>query len=103
MMQVVTTINLAASQLQNNPNVPQKDAGSALDEAERQLLELAAGIEIEELVTVAEQGAGIGSEGNDDVDGWVDEMEGLDSDEREELERSIQPVRLVLVKVGMNI
>jgi hypothetical protein len=73
-----------------------------LDEAERQLLDLATGIDIEELVTAAENGAGVGSEGNNDVDGWVDEMEALDLDEHEELDKSVQPVRLVLVKVSIN-
>jgi hypothetical protein len=94
-------VNLVAKQLLKQFDVPRKGADSALNEAEQQLLELAAGIDIEELVTAAELGAGAGSEGNDDIDGWVDEMEELDSDEREELEKSIQPVRLVLVKVGM--
>jgi hypothetical protein len=63
-----------------------------LDEAERQLLDLAAGIDIKELVTAAENGAGVESEGNDDIDGWVDEMEALDSDEHEELDKSVQLV-----------
>jgi hypothetical protein len=95
-------VNLVAKQLLRQFDVSWKDADSALDEAERQLLDLAAGIDIEELVTAAENGAGVGSEGNDDVDGWVDEMEALDSDERKELDKSVQPVRLVLVKVSIN-
>ena len=96
-------VNLVVKQLLKQFDVPRKDADSVLDEAEQQLLELAAGIDIEELVTSAEQGAGLGSEGNDDIDGWVDEMEALDSDEREELEKSVQPIRLVLVKVSISI
>jgi hypothetical protein len=95
-------VNLIAKQLLKQFDVPRKNADAALDEAERQLLELAAGIDIEELVTAAEQGAGVGSEDNDDVDGWVDEMEELDLDEREELDKSVRPVRLVLVKVSTN-
>ena len=60
-----------------------------LDKVEQQLLELAAGIDIEESVTLAEHGAGFGNEGNDDIDGWVNEMDGLDLDELKELEKSI--------------
>ena len=96
-------VNLIAKQLLKQFDVPQKDANSALDEAEQQLLELAVGIDIEELVTEAEHGVGFGSEGNDDIDGWVNKMDELDSDEREELEKSVQPVWLVLVKVSINI
>jgi hypothetical protein len=58
-----------AKQLLRQFDVPRKDADSALDEAEKQLLDLAAGIDIEELVTAAEQGAGVASDGNDDIDG----------------------------------
>jgi hypothetical protein len=73
-----------------------------LDEAEQQLLELAAGIDIEELVTSAEQGVGLGNEDNDDINGWVNEMDELSLDECEELEKSVQPVWLVLVKVSIS-
>jgi hypothetical protein len=96
-------VNLVAKQLLKQFDVPWKDADSALDEAEQQLLELAAGIDIEELITSAEHGAGFGNKGNDDIDGWVNEMDGLDLDEHEELEKSVQPVQLVLMKVSINI
>jgi hypothetical protein len=96
-------VNLVAKQLLKQFDIPQKNVDSALDEAEQQLLKLAAGIDIEELVTSAKQGAGLGSEGNDDIDGWVNEMDELDLDERNELEKSVQPIRLVLMKVSINI
>ena len=92
-------VNLVAKQLLKQFDVPRKDADSALNEAEKELFNLAAGIDIEELVTAAERGAGAGSEDNDDTDGWVDEMEELDAEERAVLEESVLPVRLVLVKV----
>jgi hypothetical protein len=93
-------VNLVAKQLLKQFDIPRKHVDSALDKAEKQLLDLAAGIDIEELVTAAEQGAGVASDGNDDIDGWVDEMDELDAVERDTLEKSIQPVRLVLVKVS---
>jgi hypothetical protein len=91
-------VNLVAKTLLKQFEVPKKDVEAALDAAERELLELAAGADMDELVTVAEGGLG-DNEDADDVDGWVNEMNLLSDDESEELRRSIQPVRLVIVKV----
>lgn len=62
---------------------------------------LAAGIDIEEAETVVENGLGGDSEDNDNVDGWVDKMEELLPEEREELQENTWPVKLVLVKVNV--
>jgi hypothetical protein len=91
-------VNLIAKTMLRQFEVPKKEVNAALDAAEQELLELAAGTDMEEMVTVAEGGLGDGNDA-DDVDGWVDEMELLSEDESEELRKSIQPVRLVLVKV----
>ena len=65
-------INLIAKMLLRQFDVPKKDAESVLDDAERELLKLAAGINMEEMVTVAEAGAGDkDDEENDDVEGWM--------------------------------
>jgi hypothetical protein len=94
-------VNLIAKTLLKQFDVPKKDAESALDDAERELLELAAGIDMEEMVTVAEEGAGDkDDEENDDVEGWVDEMALLSKEERAALRENVGPVRLVLVKVS---
>jgi len=94
-------VNLIAKTLLKQFDVPKKDAESALDDAERELLELAAGIDMEEMVTVAEEGAGDkDNEENDDVEGWVDEMALLSEEERVALRENVGPVRLVLVKVS---
>src|ERR1700735_611497 len=89
-------VNLVAKQLLKQFDVPCKDADSALNEAEKELFNLAAGVDIEELVTAAERGARAGSEDNDDMDGWVDEMEELDAEEHAVLKESVLPVWLVL-------
>ena len=94
-------VNLVAKQLLKQFDVPQKHVDSAWDKAEKQLLDVAAGIDIEELVTAAEQGAGVASDGNDDIDGWVDEMDELNAVEHDRLEKSIQHIRLILVKVSI--
>jgi hypothetical protein len=94
-------VNLIAKTLLKQFDVPKKDAESALDDAEKELLELAAGIDMEEMVTVAEAGAGDKDDDeNDDVEGWVDEMALLSEEERAALHENVGPVRLVLVKVS---
>ena len=39
---------------------------------------------------------------DDDIEGWCDEHEEMSAEERDELEESIRPVKLVLVKVSPN-
>jgi hypothetical protein len=95
-------VNLIAKTLLKQFEVPKKDVEAALDAAEQELLELAAGADMEELITVGEGGLG-DDEDADDMDGWVNEMNLLSDDESEELRQNIQPVRLVLVKVSMKI
>jgi len=92
-------VNLIAKTLLKQFEVPKKDVEAALDAAEQELLDLAAGTDMEEMVTVAEGGLGDGEDA-DNVDGWVDEMDLLSEEESEELRKNIQPVRLVLVKVS---
>jgi hypothetical protein len=94
-------VNLIAKTLLKQFDIPKKDAESALDDAEKELLELAAGIDMEEMVTVAEAGAGDKDDDeNDDVEGWVDETALLSKEERAALRENVGPVRLVLVKVS---
>ena len=75
-----------------------------LDEAERELRELAEGLNIEEEQTKGEW-EGQDEEEDDanvDIDGWIDEVAGLAAADHKELEESIRPVRLVLVKVSTS-
>jgi hypothetical protein len=62
------------------------------------LLDLAAGTELEEMVTVTEGGLGNSSDA-DDVEGFVNEMNLLSEDELENMRQKVQLIRLVLVKV----
>lgn len=66
-------INLIAKLVLKQFNVPDKWAEATFDWAEHELLKSAVGIDMEEILTVAEQGAGGDSEGNDNVEGWMDE------------------------------
>ncbi|KAF8811030.1 hypothetical protein BYT27DRAFT_7008351, partial [Phlegmacium glaucopus] len=71
-----------------------------LDKATAELLELAKNIDIEDLET---QAAGLNDDGEggqaDSTDGWIDERLELSDVEREELDNSVLPVRLLLVKL----
>jgi len=96
-------VNLIAKSLLKQFDIPKKSADAALDDAERELINLAVGIDVEEMVTIAEQGAGSNGEDNDNVEGWVDETASMSAEEREELREKVQPVHLVLVKVSLRI
>jgi hypothetical protein len=71
-----------------------------LNEDEQSLLALVENLEEEELIAKQENDSDDGdSEDDDNLDGWVDEVEALTLEEREDLEESIQPVKRMLVKV----
>jgi len=69
-----------------------------MDDAEKELRELAEGIDIEEDITQSElDGDG---DDDDDVEGWNEQREGLSIPDHEALDASLHPVRLLLVKVS---
>lgn len=94
-------ISLVARSVVNVFDAPKKkcdrDAGG-LSTQEELLLKLAEGIEREELVT--REMLGPNEDLDDDLSGWVDEVELLTAEEKAELEVSIVPVRLLIVKVS---
>src|SRR5204862_4148131 len=70
-------VNLVAKTFLKQFDVPKKDVNTAIDEAEKELIRLAEGLELEEMLTLAECGSAEGSNDGDDFDnaeGWVDEM-----------------------------
>jgi hypothetical protein len=81
-------------------DLPKGLADAALDDAERELRELAEGIDLEEEETRGKWESTDENEKDDGDDGWIDEVAGLPVADREELEECIRPVRLVLVKVS---
>jgi hypothetical protein len=88
-------------------DIPKAQADAALDEAERELQELAEGIDLEDLVMQGEHNEADYDDDDavavddEDLDGWVDERAGLSTADRQALDKSLQPVRLVLVKVSI--
>jgi len=82
-------------------DVPKGQADAALDEAERELRDLAEGIDIEDEMTQGEwEIPGDDDDDEENGDGWVDEVATLSIADREELEVNVRPIRLVLVKVS---
>jgi hypothetical protein len=90
-------LNLAAKSIIRQYDLPKAQADVAMDEAAKELANLAADLELEEILTRGKEDAG--GENDDDDDGWVDENAMLTDEERTELDVTVKPVRLMLVKV----
>ena len=85
-------------------DVPEGGKAKILDKATTELLELAKNIDIEDFETQATGSNDDGEGGQaDSTDGWIDECLELSDVEREELDNSVLPVQLLLVKVSISL
>ncbi|KAF8811403.1 hypothetical protein BYT27DRAFT_7089557, partial [Phlegmacium glaucopus] len=91
-------LNLVAKSILKQFDLPKAKAGEALSAAVEALSDLAGDIEIEE----ASMGRELAEDddSDDDEDGLADPRDEMTDDEITELDESLQPVRLVLVKVN---
>lgn len=91
-------LNLVAKSVIRQFDVPKAKRDEALNDAAHALAQLANDLDTEELLSqeVDEE------EDIDDTDGLVDERAAMSDDEREEFDETVQPVRLMLVKVCSN-
>ena len=91
-------LNLVAKSVLKQFDLPKAKAGEALTAAAQALSTLAGDIETEE----TEMGRDMAQDGDedDDEDGLADVRDGMSDEEISELDESLQPVRLVLVKVS---
>jgi hypothetical protein len=94
-------LNLVAKSILRQFDVPKAKAGEALDAAASALAALAADLEAEEEAMKMDIDEA-DDEDDDDVDGLVEIEELMTAEEIEALEASLQPVRVVLVKVSSN-
>ena len=95
-------VNLVAKSLLKQFDIPAKNADAAISEAERELQEMTADLEMEELVAELEAGATQESKGNDNEADVVEVADVLDNEEEIATHReSIRPVRLALTKVRL--
>ena len=90
-------IALVAQKMTHQFDVPKGGVDAALDEAEKELRNLAEGIDIEEMLTKSMQDADEEDEDDEEnEDGTEDEMS---AEDRTVFDVSMRPLRLVLVKV----
>ena len=92
-------LNLVAKSVMKQFDLPKAKAGEALTAAAQALSTLAGDIETEE--ALMEVGMAQDGNDNDDVDGLANVRDGMSVEELEELDKTLQPVRLVLVKVRL--
>jgi hypothetical protein len=101
-------INLVAKSLLKQFDVVKKPAEGEEESAdlnisddEREFQELAAGLDEEERQILEETDDADDDDmlENDDIAGWVDEVEEMDEEDREDLLKNIRPVSRVLFKV----
>ena len=94
-------MNLVVKVILRQFDVPKAKADKALDVASQALVDLAGDIEMEEAIMDERD-----DEEEDDDDngeeGWIDPCDGMSQKDHDELDLSVHPVRLVLVKVSSN-
>jgi hypothetical protein len=90
-------INLVGKSIIKQFDLPKAQANGILDEATKELMALAKDIILkdEEL-----RNEGKDDDEDDNCEGWIDEREKMTKLEKEELDKSVQPVRLLLTKVS---
>ncbi|KAL0957210.1 hypothetical protein HGRIS_014896 [Hohenbuehelia grisea] len=93
-------INLVAKSLLKQFDVPKGKEGDTMSDAEQQLAELAKDLDMEDLQTRLETSAR--ENDDDDVEGWVNEVEEMSEAKRKAHNANIQPVSLVIVKVSTD-
>lgn len=77
-------------------DAPKAGKDTTANDPKAELAELAKGIELEDLIAIAQDE----SEEEENCEDWIDEREDMTSEELNELEESVCPVTRVLVKVS---
>ena len=95
-------LNLVAKCILKQFDLPKVKAGVVLDDAAIALWELAGEIEAEEADMARDMRASgeADDDDDDDIQSLLDAQSGMSEEEVTELEESVQPVRLILVKVN---
>ena len=94
-------LNLVVKSVLRQFDLPKSKGDRILDDGAQELLSLAGNIEFEE-DELARRDGKEGEENEDDnVEGWIDERILMTDIELEELDESVEPVHLLLTKVGL--
>jgi len=93
-------LNLVVKSIIRQFDLPDPKGGKnqMLEEGAKELLSLAGNIDDEEDILSRDREDGVAGE-DDNVEGWIDERTLLDEDDLEDLEKSVEPVRVLLTKV----
>ncbi|KAJ8515393.1 hypothetical protein ONZ45_g7180 [Pleurotus djamor] len=93
-------INLVAKSLLKQFDVPKGKKHDAMSTAEKELADLAVDLDMEDLQTRLEAGrSGQAENDDDDIQGWIDELDSMSEGEKAAHREEVQPVSLVLVKL----
>lgn len=89
-------INLVVKSIIKQFDLPKAQADGILNEATKELQKLAGDIVLEEEESRNE---GKDDDEDDDCEGWIDERKDMTEGEKQRLDNSVQPIRLLLTKV----
>lgn len=93
-------LNLVVKSIIRQFDLPKSKGGkNQMDEGAEELLSLADNIDVEEDIVSRDGEDGVAGE-DDNIEGWIDERALLDEDDLDELEKRVEPVRLLLTKVS---
>jgi len=96
-------LNLVAKSIIRQFDLPKSKGDGTSDEAMEELMMLAGNIEFEEEELAKKDGEeGAGGE-DDNVEGWVDGRTLMTDEESNELDESIEPMRILLTKVSLQL
>jgi hypothetical protein len=98
-------LNLVVKSILSQFDLPKAQGDRALDDGAEEILRLSRDLEAEILAvaaTATADGDDDDDEDDDNVDGWVDEREEMTEEQLDELEACVQPIRLLLIKVGLT-
>jgi len=91
-------LNLVVKSIIKQFDLPKsKGNGMSLDEVAKELQALAGNIELEEDEWGRREGDS--EEEDDNIEGWIDERTLMTDEELDDLDKSVEPIRLLLTKV----
>jgi hypothetical protein len=93
-------LNLVVKSVIHQFDLPKSKGDKILDDAAKELLSLAGNIEFEEDELARRDGKEGEEDEDDNIEGWIDERTLMTDVELEELDESVEPVRLLLTKVS---
>jgi hypothetical protein len=94
-------LNLVVKSVIHQFDLPKSKGDKILDDAAKELLSLAGNIELEEDELAGRDGKEGEENDDDNIEGWIDERLMMTDVELEELDDSVEPVRLLLTKVSL--